>query len=417
MAVDVIMPVLGMTMESGIIVEWMKQEGESVSEGDVLFTVETDKSLAEVEARTTGTLLKILHGPGDEIPIQQVIAYIGNPDEALPDNVVSVDAGTSAPAAPVVEAKGHNGSKSTSIDAVAIKPNRIKASPKARKRAGSLSIPLDQIEGTGPGGRIVFADVETYAASQVETTSQEAAAALPSDRASKQVISRTPLTGIRKIAATRLTESTSTVPHFYLTMTIDMTRAAELRKELLSYGEARNLPRISINDMLIKAAGMALHDVPAVNASLDGNIIEQYADAHVGFAVALDEGLVVPVVPAANVHSVFRIAEITKSLDKKAKEGGLTPEDYGYGTFTISNLGMFGVDQFTAIINPPEAAILAVGQIKKQPVVVEDEVVIRAMMSVTLSSDHRLVDGALAARFLARFKSILEVPLELLISP
>jgi pyruvate dehydrogenase E2 component (dihydrolipoamide acetyltransferase) len=316
-----------------------------------------------------------------------------------------------------VEAKGHNGSNATTIDAVAIKPNRIKASPKARKRAGSLNIPLDQIEGTGPGGRIVFADVETYAASPVETTSQEVPAALPSDRASKQVINRTPLTGIRKIAATRLTESTSTVPHFYLTMTIDMTRAAELRKEMLSYGERRNLPRISVNDMLIKAAGMALQDVPAVNASLDGNIIEQYADAHVGFAVALDEGLVVPVVPAANVHSVFRIAEITKSLDKKAKEGGLTPEDYGYGTFTISNLGMFGVDQFTAIINPPQAAILAVGQIKKQPVVVEDEVVIRAMMSVTLSSDHRLVDGALAARFLARFKSILEEPLELLISP
>ncbi len=414
MAVDVIMPVLGMTMESGVIVEWMKQEGESVSEGDVLFTVETDKSVAEVEARTAGTLLKILHGPGDEIPIQQVIAYIGNPDEALPDNVVSVDAGTSAP---VVEAKGHNGSNATTIDAVAIKPNRIKASPKARKRAGSLSIPLDQIEGTGPGGRIVFADVETYAASPVEITSREAPAALPSDRASKQVINRTPLTGIRKIAATRLTESTSTVPHFYLTMTIDMTRAAELRKEMLSYGEPRNLPRISVNDMLIKAAGIALQDVPEVHASLDGNIIEQYADAHVGFAIALDEGLVVPVVPAANVHSVFRIAEITKSLGKKAKEGGLTPEDYGYGTFTISNLGMFGVDQFTAIINPPEAAILAVGQIKKQPVVVEDEVVIRAMMSVTLSSDHRLVDGALAARFLARFKSILEEPLELLISP
>ena len=412
MAVDVIMPVLGMTMESGVIVEWMKQEGESVSEGDVLFTVETDKSVAEVEARTAGTLLKILHGPGDEIPIQQVIAYIGNPDEALPDNVVSVDAGTSAP---VVEAKGHNGSNATTIDAVAIKPNRIKASPKARKRAGSLSIPLDQIEGTGPGGRIVFADVETYAASPVETTSQEAPAALPSDRASKQVINRTPLTGIRKIAATRLTESTSTVPHFYLTMTIDMTRAAELRKEMLSYGERRNLPRISVNDMLIKAAGMALQDVPAVNASLDGNIIEQYADAHVGFAVALDEGLVVPVVPAANVHSVFRIAEITKSLDKKAKEGGLTPEDYGYGTFTISNLGMFGIKEFAAVINPPQSCILAVGKGEQRPVVKDGALAIATMMTCTLSVDHRSVDGSVGANFLAAFQGLLEEPLTMLL--
>jgi pyruvate dehydrogenase E2 component (dihydrolipoamide acetyltransferase) len=413
MAVEVIMPVLGMTMESGVIVEWMKQEGDTVSEGDVLFTVETDKSVMEVEAKVTGTLLKILNGPGDEIPIQQIIAYIGSPDDEIPAVSGGVEAETSGSDSPVIAAIEQNGSGAGSITTPSIKPDRIKASPKAKKRARGLSISLDQITGTGPGGRIVFSDVEAYAATQATSS---AAAGLPLDPASKQISNRTPLSGIRKIGAKRLAESTSTIPHFYLTMSIDMTRATELRQELLSYGDGRNLARISINDLLIKAAGLALQDNPAVNASLDGNTVEQYTNINVGFAVALEDGLVVPVVPSANLHSVYRIAEITKSLDTKAKEGGLAPEDYGHGTFTISNLGMFGVDQFTAIINPPEAAILAVGQVKKQPVVVDDDVVIRSMMSVTLSSDHRLIDGAIAAQFLARFKAILEEPLALLIS-
>lgn len=419
MAEEVIMPVLGMTMESGVIVEWLKQEGDQVSEGEILFSVETDKSVMEVEAKASGTLLKILNSPGDDVPIQQVIAYIGDADEDLPATE-STDTAESTAVPVAAEESGQNGAGAgTAVSRTDIKPDRIKASPKARKRAAGLNIPLDQINGTGPGGRIVFADVETYAENQTKAPTQTAApigSASPGGAGSKRVADQSPLAGIRKIAAERLAESASTIPHFYLTMDIDMTRAVELRQELLAYGESHNLARVSVNDLLIKAAGMTLKEIPSVNASLVGDTIEQYSDINVGFAVALDDGLVVPVVPAADSQSVYGIAEITKSLDKKAKETGLTPEDYGYGTFTISNLGMFGVDQFTAIINPPEAAILAVGQVKKQPMVIDDQIEIRSMMSVTLSSDHRLIDGAVAARFLSRFRSILEEPIALLVN-
>ena len=220
---------------------------------------------------------------------------------------------------------------------------------------------------------------------------------------------------LRKVAATRLTESASTIPHFYLTMDVDMTRLTGLREQLIAYGEKRGLARVSVNDLIIKAAGIALRSFPAVNASLEGGEVVEYADVNVGFAVALDDGLVVPVVASADQKSVFEIAAVTRSLGEKARGKGLGPEDYGYGTFTISNLGMFGVDQFTAIINPPEAAILAVGRVKDTPVVEDGKVEIKDTMSITLSSDHRLIDGAVAGQFLAHLREILEQPLELLI--
>ena len=194
-----------------------------------------------------------------------------------------------------------------------------------------------------------------------------------------------------------------------------MTRLTGLREQLIAYGEKRGLARVSVNDLIIKAAGIALRSFPAVNASLEGGEIVEYADVNVGFAVALDDGLVVPVVASADQKSVFEIAAVTKAMGEKARGRGLGPEDYGYGTFTISNLGMFGVDQFTAIINPPEAAILAVGRVKDTPVAVDGKVEIKAMMSITLSSDHRLIDGAAAGRFLSHLREVLEQPLELLI--
>ena len=194
-----------------------------------------------------------------------------------------------------------------------------------------------------------------------------------------------------------------------------MSRLTGLREQLIAYGEKRGLARVSVNDLIIKAAGIALRSFPAVNASLEGGEVVEYADVNVGFAVALDDGLVVPVVASADQKSVFDIAAATRYLGEKARGKGLGPEDYGYGTFTISNLGMFGVDQFTAIINPPEAAILAVGRVKDTPVVVDGKVEIKAMMSITLSSDHRLIDGAVAGRFLSHLREILEQPLELLI--
>lgn len=467
MATEVIMPVLGMTMESGIIVEWMKEEGDSVTEGEVLFNVETDKSVMEVEARASGTLLKILNGPGDDVPIQQVIAYIGEEGEAVggdgdagdggADAAATGGAGTSgeavqaaaspetvqAAAAPdqngrgapaVTEPGGQSEQPGQAGEAAQSgQPARVKISPKARRHARDLGVSIENIVGTGPGGRIVFSDVEAFAAQAAAASAQApapaaasapapttpapapATAPAPAGPGSKRVHRRAPLGGLRKVAATRLAESASTIPHFYLTMDVDMSRLAGLREQLIGYGEKRGLARVSVNDLIIKAAGITLRAFPAVNASLEGSEVVEYADVNVGFAVALDDGLVVPVVASADQKSVFEIAAATKSLGEKARGRGLGPEDYGYGTFTISNLGMYGVDQFTAIINPPEAAILAVGRVKDTPVAVDGKIEIKAMMSVTLSSDHRLIDGAVAGQFLAHLRDVLEQPLELLI--
>lgn len=432
MATEVIMPVLGMTMESGIIVEWMKKEGDSVTEGEVLFNVETDKSVMEVEARASGTLLKILHGPGDDVPIQQVIAYIGEAGEAIAEAVDPGDgsAATAATTDGTTDSTANDTTGGGDVPSAAGAgtpgpPGRVKISPKARRHARDLGVAIENIAGTGPGGRIVFSDVEAFAARTAASApapapapaAAPASAAVPaaSGPGSKRVQRRAPLSGLRKVAATRLAESASTIPHFYLTMDVDMTRLTGLREQLIAYGEKRGLARVSVNDLIIKAAGIALRAFPAVNASLEGGEVVEYADVNVGFAVALDDGLVVPVVASADQKSVFEIAAVTRSLGEKARGRGLGPEDYGYGTFTISNLGMFGVDQFTAIINPPEAAILAVGRVKDIPVVVDGKVEIKAMMSVTLSSDHRLIDGAVAGRFLSHLREILEQPLELLI--
>ncbi len=447
MATEIIMPVLGMTMESGIIVEWMKQEGDAVTEGEVLFNVETDKSVMEVEAKASGTLLKIVHGPGDDVPIQQVIGYIGEAGEAIADLGDPGDGDGSAATAGATDstANGTTGGE----DALAAAgtadgtaggqdgaatagagtpgppepPGRVKISPKARRHARDLGIAVEHIAGTGPGGRIVFSDVEAFAAQTAVAATAPAPAAAPAPSVTpaaagpctKRVQRRAPLSGLRKVAATRLAESASTVPHFYLTMDVDMTRLTGLREQLIAYGEKRGLARVSVNDLIIKAAGIALRSFPAVNASLEGGEVVEYADVNVGFAVALDDGLVVPVVASADQKSVFDIAATTRSLGEKARGKGLGPEDYGFGTFTISNLGMFGVDQFTAIINPPEAAILAVGRVKDTPVAVNGKVEIKDMMSITLSSDHRLIDGAVAGQFLAHLREILEQPLELLI--
>lgn len=420
MATEVIMPVLGLTMESGTIVEWLKQEGDQVKEGEILFTVETDKSVMEVEAKASGTLVKVLNGPGDAVPIQQVIGYIGEAGEAISDVATSSDNGAAeaSEAVPAVSQTIEEPQAPADKD----KPSgRIKSSPAARKYARDLSVTIEELTGTGPGGRIVRADVEAFAEARAQAPApvvekQPAPTLASAAGTTKQELSRTPLAGIRKIAATRLAESTSTIPHFYMSMDIDMTKAVSLRQELNQYGEKNDLARVSVNDLVIRATALALTESPAVNASLDGDDIVQYVDVNVGFAVALADGLVVPVIAQAHKRSVYDIAQATKALDAKAKSGGLSPDDYGHGTFTISNLGMFGVDNFTAIINPPEAAILAVGRVKEMPVAVDGTVEVHAMMTVTLSSDHRLIDGAVAAQFLSRVRTILEQPIGLLIT-
>lgn len=420
MATEVIMPVLGLTMETGTIVEWLKGEGETVTEDDILFTVETDKSVMEVEAKVSGTLLKVLNGPGDEVPVQQVIAYIGVAGESIsePEETVGNGAVASKPAIALTP------NLPSTTPQPASRTGRVKSSPAARSYAKQHSIVVEEVTGTGPGGRIVKSDVEAFAQQQTESPATSVGTSAPStfqslgtkDQGGKLEKSRSKLSGIRKITATRLAESASTIPHFFVSMEIDMTRAVTLRQELNEYGESHSLSKVSVNDMIIRATALALKESPAVNASLDGDTIIQYADINVGFAVALDDGLVVPVVTASDQKSVYDIAGATKALDAKAKSGGLSPDDYGHGTFTISNLGMFGVDQFTAIINPPEAAILAVGRVKETPAVVDGAITTRSVMVLTLSSDHRLIDGAVAARFLSQIRDLLEQPIGLLLT-
>ena len=426
MATEVIMPVLGMTMESGIIVEWMKKEGDDIAEGEILFNVETDKSVMEVEAKVSGTLLKIVHDCGDEVPIQQVIGYIGNQGEDIP-NIVGSESDEKISHHTVEPARNDDIRTDITGDVEKDQPlpvpigpeankpkGHIKISPKARKHAQKLGFPIEKIVGTGPGGRIVFSDVETYALKQ-NTESDLTSRRSDDNVGTKQEEKRIPLSGLRRIAAIRLAESASTIPHFYLSMDVDMTRVIGLREQLLTYGEKHNLPRVSVNDLIITATGNTLKAFPDVNSSVVGDEIVQYIEVNVGCAVALDKGLVVPVIARADEKTIFEIATLTKTLGDKAKDTGLSPEDYGYGTFTISNLGMYGVDQFTAIINPPEAAILAVGQIKEKAVPIDGKVEIKTMMTVTLSSDHRLIDGAIAGKFLAHLRDVLEQPLELLI--
>jgi pyruvate dehydrogenase E2 component (dihydrolipoamide acetyltransferase) len=441
MATKVIMPKLSPTMEEGQISRWLKKEGDKVSMGEPLAEIDTDKATMEMQALGNGVLRKIIVNEGQSAPLGQTIAVIGEPDEDIssllseapaqpqvqeqkkadspppaPDVAQpqpQAKAAAAASTAPTVTRTVDNGRQP---QGAASDSGRMIVSPLAARMAAEAGIDLRSLQGSGPGGRIIKRDIEA-AISQpqaapeapsyprvIETTRfQQAGASAYRDEPASQ---------IRQTIAKRLVTSLGPVPHFFLTTDIEMDRAAEMRKGINALDPDL---KISINDIIIKVAAAALIQHPEVNASFQEKFVRYYEQADIGVAVAIEDGLITPVVRAADQKSLSQIAVEVRELAERARSKRLKPEEYTGATFSISNLGMFGIDEFTAVINPPEGAILAVGAMTAKPVVRENEIVIRQMMRVTMSCDHRVIDGATGARFLQTFKKILENPLYLVV--
>jgi pyruvate dehydrogenase E2 component (dihydrolipoamide acetyltransferase) len=436
MATQVIMPKLSPTMEEGQLSRWLKKEGDKVSMGEPLAEIDTDKATMEMQALGSGVLRKILIQEGESAPLGQLIAIIGEPDEDI-SAIASKAAPAAKPAAPAAPepAEAEAATDKKSADAEAVSGNgkepgkaqttsgRLIVSPLAARMAAESGIDLRSVAGSGPGGRIIKRDVEDLMAgqpaegpgAQTGQTHLRAVENLPVQKSATAAASAyrdQPATEMRRTIAKRLVTSLGPVPHFFLTTEIEMDRAAEMRKGI---NELDPDLKISVNDIIIKVAAAALMQNPQVNASFQDKIVRYYEQADIGVAVAIDEGLITPIVRAADQKSLSEIASEVRDLAERARNRKLKPEEYLGATFSVSNLGMFGVDEFTAIINPPEAAILAVGAMTPKPVVRNNEIVIRQMMRVTMSCDHRVVDGATGAKFLQTFKKILENPLFLVV--
>jgi pyruvate dehydrogenase E2 component (dihydrolipoamide acetyltransferase) len=417
MASKVIMPKLSPTMEEGQIARWLKKEGDKVSMGEPLAEIDTDKATMEMQALANGVLRKILVNEGESAPLGQLIAVIGEPNEDIAAVLSEAPAATEKkapspkPPAPQPEAPKQaeeppppppppsNGRQSTTTDS-----GRIIISPLAARMAADSGLDVRSIQGSGPSGRIIKRDIE---------------AALTKPKAAVPVAAGTasgyrdePATQIRLTIAKRLVTSLGPVPHFFLTVDIEMDRAAEMRESIKALDPDL---KISVNDIIIKCAAVALIQHPQVNASFQEKFIRYYEHADIGVAVAIEDGLITPVVRGADQKSLSQIAGEVRELAERARSKKLKPEEYTGATFSISNLGMFGIDEFTAVINPPEGAILAVGAMTPKPVVRDNQVVVRQMMRVTMSCDHRVIDGATGAKFLQTFKKILENPLYLVV--
>lgn len=415
MATEVIMPKVDMVMDEGTFVEWLKEEGAPVKKGEPLFIILTDKANIEIEAPASGVLAGVRAQPGDEIPVTEVIAYILEPDEPLPAGAETrlaaaplADAPTGARTAPGPEA----------VTSPVVPPGagagKVRATPVARRLAAEIGIDLAQVKGRGPRGRIHKADVLAFAERQPVAVEPGVAAAsvallrvpLP-DARQKEVV---PLAGPRKIIADRMAYSASTAPHITLSLRVDMSEAARLRAQLLEPLRAKTGQRLSFTAILARAVAAVLPRHPYLNASLNGEEIVLWDDVHLGIAMSVDDYLIVPVVREAQNKNLEQIVTDLGDLTERARTKRLVPSEMAGSTFTISNLGMFGVESFTAIVNPPESAILAVGKIVDTPVAAGEGIVLRPMMCLTICVDHRVVDGAAAARFLAELKDTLGNP-------
>jgi pyruvate dehydrogenase E2 component (dihydrolipoamide acetyltransferase) len=444
MSKDILMPLLSPSMTEGTLVRWLKKEGDVVKSGDVLAEVETDKATMDLEAFDSGILRKILVGEGEKVPINAKIGIIGTADE-------KIDASASAPAAvpaakseapaqseapKPVEAKAEAPAKKEDAkvvrqEAVAAvttakaapvlasagtNGGRVKASPLARKIAREKHVDLATLLGTGPGGRIVKSDVLSAPANGRSPAGGGSGISI-FGRGPVAPEGRQKLSTMRSVIAKRLLESKTTIPHFYLEIEIDAKPMLDLRAQLNEQLGKLNPPvKLSLNDFVLKAAAEAVRRVPAVNTSFDGDGVKQFADVQLSFAVAIAEGLITPIVREAQNKSLIAISGEAKELAAKAKAGKLKPEEFQGGTFTVSNLGMLGIDSFYAIINPPQAAILAVGNIVKKPVVdANDNIVVGHRQSITLSCDHRVVDGAIGAAYLKELRELIEKPALLLL--
>jgi len=402
MATKVVMEALSPTMEEGRLVEWKMAEGAKVSVGDVLAEVETDKAIMELVARVDGTLLKHLVPAGSTVPVADPVGIIGEPGEDISGGS---EGGGSSEGSDISEGSG--GAEAADVAVTAPLPRspaaplaggRVKASPLARRIAEEQGIDLSSVTGSGPGGRIVKRDLAGVA------PARPGAAPVTATGGFEDI----PLSLMRKTIAKRLVESIGPVPTFYLTVEIDMERTWDAREALKLLGPDG---KVSFNDIIIKATALALKQHPECNAWWQGDAIRQWYEVHLGMAVAIDDGLITPVIRHADQKSLREISAEARILAEKARERKLMPEEYTGATFTVSNLGAFGIDHFTAIINPPEAGILAIGGITQRPVVVDGELVVRRRMPLTMSCDHRVIDGAMGAAFLQTLRAYLENPL------
>ena len=453
----VVLAKLSPTMEEGTIVKWSKNEGDAVKVGDVLAEIETDKANMEMEALGAGILRKILIPAGGKAPVGTLIGVIAEAGEDISAMVASAAASAPAPApVPAPSPAAAPPAAPVAAPPVALAPappappppapvaripvavapvahpvvpastdgGRVKASPLARAMASRENIPLAAVPGSGPGGRVIKRDIEGYRAqapsappvAPLGLVAASAVSPLPAASAGTSVVpvapapgQLVPLSSMRKTIARRLSESMFTAPHFYVTIDIDMGQAVLVREQLFAGEQVK----VSYNDLVVKACAKALARFPLVNASFTPDAIVTHSEVHIGVAVAVPDGLIVPVVRNADRKSVAEISREVKDLATRAKEKRLRTEEFTGSTFSISNLGMMDVTEFTAIINPPEAAILAVGTLRKEPVVVGDRIEIGHRMKVTMSSDHRVIDGALAASFLAEVRRLLEHPVSL----
>jgi pyruvate dehydrogenase E2 component (dihydrolipoamide acetyltransferase) len=410
----VVMPKLGDTMEEGKILRWLKQEGDVVKKGDALAEIETEKVNIEVESFFAGTLRKILVPAGASMAVGAPIALVGAADEAMPAESAAESVPTAKVAAAVTETSDRNGYTSGAVATDEEPTERIFISPVARHIASEHNLDISHIQGTGPGGRIIRADVEAMLVGHADGQQEKPLVAAPA--AEEDQFQAVPLTQMRKTIARRLQQSMQSAPHFYVTMTIDAARLSQLREAVNEYAATLRPPvKVSFNDLIVKAVATVLTKRPEVNVSLDGEQLLFKKQINIGIAVALPAGLIVPVIHDADRRGVLDIARESQRLVEAARANKLTLPDLSGGTFSVSNLGMYGVDEFTAIINPPESAILAVGAIVPSPVVHEGQVVVREQMKVTLSADHRALDGAVAAGFLQDLKHLLEQPLGMLL--
>ena len=437
MPIEILMPALSPTMEKGTLAKWLVKEGDAVAPGDIIAEIETDKATMEVESVDEGRVGKLLVAEGTEdIPVGTRIALLleeGEDESALEGMGKAAQPAPAAPPAPAVaEPKPTKETAAAADRPVAPSPappappaeaskTRIFASPLARRLAEKRGIDLAAIRGSGPHGRIVRADVEAAAkAAEARPAAAPTAAAAPAVEAPEFTppadvpYEEIKLSGMRKVIAKRMAQSKSHVPHFYLTIDIALDRLLAERTRL-NAGLAEEGVKLSVNDFLIRAAALALRKVPAANAMYAGEKVYRFTRQDISVAVAVEGGLITPVIRDAAAKGLAEISREMKALAEKARAGKLMPEEYQGGTFSISNLGMYGIKEFAAVINPPQGAILAVGAGEKRAVVVDDAVAIRTMMTVTLAVDHRVLDGAIGAEFLAAFKGFVEDPITMLL--
>jgi len=424
---EIQMPKLSDTMTEGTLVAWKKKKGDQVSAGEVLAEIETDKATMEWESPEDGTLTEIYVQEGGKVNVGDRIAFIGGEDEEPPkeeekkeekpkkaeqpkeETPTTEEKEEKKAAPPKAQKKAEPEKPAPKIEKA--EETRVKASPVARRIAAELGVDLSSVNGTGPEGRVT----ETYVRAAAKSKSAAPATKVPAAVKAGES-ARIQLSGMRKIIAQRLVESLGPVPHFYLNIDIDAAPLMEAREELKSAGEGADAAKITVNDFVLKAAVQAAIKVPRVNASFDGDAIVQYADIDLGIAVAIEDGLLTPVIRAAQNKSLREISEQAKDLAHRARNKRMKPEEFQGGTFTVSNLGGMGIDSFSAVINPPQGFILAVGRITKVPVVDDcDQIVVGHRMLLTMSCDHRVIDGALGAEYLKELRHLLENPALLLV--